>query len=93
MVDSVLEVITEYRLCGYFYDFYLISPFYQIFDINQRPLQQLNEDHLQKSWSDPKDSGGQGFEDSSEMLKNYKDLKVWQKSYGLCSELIPMEDS
>ncbi len=26
-------------------------------------------DHLQKSWSDPKDSGGQGFKDSSEMLK------------------------
>ncbi len=44
-------------------------------------------DHLQKSWSDPKDSGGQGFKDSSEMLKNYKDLKVWQKSYGLCLDI------
>ena len=29
-------------------------------------------DHLQKSWSDPKDSGGQGFKGSSEMLKNDK---------------------
>ncbi len=36
------------------------------------------KDHLQKSRSDPKDSGGQGFKDSSEMLMNYKDLKVWQ---------------
>ena len=32
----------------------------------------------------PEDSRGQGFKDSSEMLKNYKDLKVWQKSYELC---------
>ena len=24
---------------------------------------------------------------SSEMLKNYKDLKVWQKSYELCLEI------
>jgi hypothetical protein len=28
-----------------------------------------------------KDSRGPGFKDSSEMLKNYKELKVWQKSY------------
>jgi hypothetical protein len=48
------------------------------------PSNLTHQDHLQKSWSDPKDSGGQGFKDSSEMLKNYKDLKVWQKSYGLC---------
>ncbi len=41
-------------------------------------------DHLQKSWSDPKDSGGQGFKVSSEMLKNFKDLKGWRKSDGLC---------
>ena len=34
-----------------------------------------------------KDSRGQGFEDSSEMLKNYKELKVWQKSYELCLEI------
>ena len=27
---------------------------------------------------------GQGFKDSSEMLKNYKELIVWQKSYELC---------
>ena len=32
----------------------------------------------------PEDSRGQGFEDSSEMLENYKELKVWQKSYKLC---------
>ena len=32
----------------------------------------------------PEDSRGQGVKDSSEMLKNYKDLKVWQKSYELC---------
>jgi hypothetical protein len=29
-------------------------------------------------------SAGKG---SSEMLKNYKDLKVWQKSYELCLEI------
>ena len=28
-----------------------------------------------------------GFKGSSEMLKNYKDLKVWQKSYQLCLEI------
>ncbi len=33
-----------------------------------RLRQSSNKDHLQKSWSDPKDSGGQGFKDSSEML-------------------------
>jgi len=27
---------------------------------------------------------GQGFKGSSEMLKNYKELNVWQKSYELC---------
>jgi hypothetical protein len=27
-------------------------------------------DHLQKSWSDPKDSRGQGSKDSSEMLRS-----------------------
>ena len=26
-----------------------------------------------------KDSRGQGFKGSSEMLENYKELKVWQK--------------
>lgn len=31
-----------------------------------------------------KDSRGQGFKDSSEMIKNYKGLKVWQKAYQLC---------
>ena len=30
------------------------------------------------------DSRGKGVQDSSEMLRNYKDLKVWQKSYQLC---------
>jgi hypothetical protein len=29
----------------------------------------------------------QGFKGSSEMLKNYKDLNVWQKSYELCLEI------
>jgi four helix bundle protein len=36
---------------------------------------------------DDKDSGVQGFKDSGEMLKNYKELKVWQKSYQLCLEI------
>ena len=36
---------------------------------------------------DDKDSRVQGFEDSSEMLKNYKELKVWQKPYQLCLEI------
>jgi len=31
-----------------------------------------------------KDSRGPGFKDSSEILKNDKELKVWQKSYKLC---------
>ena len=29
-------------------------------------------------------SRGQGFKDPSEMLKDYKELNVWQKSYELC---------
>jgi len=29
-------------------------------------------------------SRGQGFTGSSEMLKNYKELNVWQKSYEFC---------
>ena len=28
-----------------------------------------------------------GAKGSSEMLKNYKELKVWKKSYELCLEL------
>ena len=35
----------------------------------------------------PEGTRGQGFKGSSEMLKNYKDLKVWQKSYELCLEI------
>jgi four helix bundle protein len=31
--------------------------------------------------------GVQGFKDSSEMLKNYKELNVWQKSYEFCLEI------
>ena len=31
-----------------------------------------------------KASRGRGFKGSSEMLKNYKELNVWQKSYKLC---------
>ncbi len=34
-----------------------------------------------------KDSRGQGFKGSSEMLKNYKELNVWQKSYELCLKI------
>ncbi len=30
---------------------------------------------------------GQGFKGSSEMLKNYKQLNVWQKSYELCLKI------
>ncbi len=33
------------------------------------------------------DSRIPGFKGSSETLKNYKDLKVWQKSYALCLEI------
>jgi hypothetical protein len=40
-----------------------------------------------KELADDKDSGVQGFEDSSEMLRNYKELKVWQKSYQPCLEI------
>jgi hypothetical protein len=29
----------------------------------------------------------QGGKGSSDMLKNYKDMKVWQKPYELCSEI------
>ena len=43
----------------------------------------------------PEDSRGQGFKGSSDppqnrrikMLKNYKELNVWQKSYELCLEI------
>ena len=34
-----------------------------------------------------KGSRGQGVKDSGEMLKNYKDLNVWQKSYELCLKI------
>jgi four helix bundle protein len=32
------------------------------------------------------EQGRQGFKSSSEILRNYKELKVWQKSYQLCLE-------
>ena len=35
----------------------------------------------------PEGSRGQGFKGSSEMLKNYKELNVWQKSYELCLKI------
>jgi four helix bundle protein len=35
----------------------------------------------------PEGSRGQGFEGSSEMLKNYKELNVWQKSYEFCLKI------
>ncbi len=34
-----------------------------------------------------KDSRGQGFKGSSEILKNYKELNVWQKPYELCLKI------
>jgi hypothetical protein len=34
-----------------------------------------------------KDSRDQGIEDSSEMLKNYKESKVWQKSFQMCLDI------
>jgi four helix bundle protein len=36
---------------------------------------------------DDKGSRGPGVKGSSEMLKNYKELKVWQKSYQLCLDV------
>jgi hypothetical protein len=35
----------------------------------------------------PEGTRSQGFKGSSEMPKNYKELKVWQKSYELCLEI------
>ncbi len=35
----------------------------------------------------PEGTRGQGFKGSSEMLKNYKELNVWQKSYELCLKI------
>jgi hypothetical protein len=35
----------------------------------------------------PEGPRGQGFKGSSEILKNYKELKVWQKSYEFCLEI------
>jgi four helix bundle protein len=35
----------------------------------------------------PKGTRVQGFKGPSEMLKNYKDLRVWKKSYELCLEV------
>jgi hypothetical protein len=40
----------------------------------------------------PKGSRGQGFQDSSEKLKNYKELQVWRKSYELCLEIYRIGD-
>ena len=34
-----------------------------------------------------KGSRGQGFKGSSEMLKNFKELIVWQKSYEFCLKI------
>ena len=34
-----------------------------------------------------KGSRGQGFKGSSEMLKNFKELNVWQKSYEFCLKI------
>jgi hypothetical protein len=35
----------------------------------------------------PEGPRGQGFKGSSEMLKNYKELNIWQKSYELCLKI------
>jgi len=35
----------------------------------------------------PEGSRGQGFKGSSEMLKHYKELNAWQKSYELCLKI------
>ncbi len=35
----------------------------------------------------PEGSRGQGFKGSSEMLKNYKELNVWQNSYEPCLKI------
>ncbi len=35
----------------------------------------------------PEGTRGQGFKGSSEMLKNYKELNIWQKSYELCLKI------
>ena len=53
----------------------------------------LEKNQIIKYRSSPKelveyqDTRGQGVQDSSEMLKNYKELKVWQKSYELCLDI------
>jgi hypothetical protein len=35
----------------------------------------------------PEGTRGRGFKDSSEMLKNYKELNVWKKSYEFCLKI------
>jgi hypothetical protein len=35
-----------------------------------------------------KGSRGLGSKEVSKMLKNYKELKVWQKAYELCSKIL-----
>ncbi len=35
----------------------------------------------------PEGSRGLGFKGSSEILKNYKELNVWHKSYELCLKI------
>jgi len=35
----------------------------------------------------PADTRVQGFRYSSEMLKNYRNLNVWEKSYELCLDI------
>lgn len=38
-------------------------------------------------------AGNQGAKGSSEMLKNYEELKVWQKSYQLCLDVYKVTKS
>jgi four helix bundle protein len=47
----------------------------------------VRENTLSKKPKCLKDSRGLGFKDSSEMLKNYKELKFWQKAYQLCLKI------
>lgn len=42
---------------------------------------------LRKSCYNAGGSRGQGFRGSSDMLRNYRELKVWQSSYRLCLEI------
>jgi len=58
-----------------------------------RNLNKIQRTAMIKIGSSPKELGDdkgsriQGVRGSREMLKNYKELKVWQRSYSLCLEI------